>query len=386
MKTGPVRGNGFRLDLLPAVQSFRKMGRALTGFCRRYPLIIFYGSVIMLAVLMYHGTRQTAALYIDGEKVCTVETFSRTVEELLEERGIRLHPCDRVLPDRQTVLDQYTRIDLYRAYEVAVIDGNRLSLIVTPTVPVADLLAGEGFELGPYDRIEPAGLSETHEGAVIKVIRVEKSYTSGRSEVPYDEVIRKNPLLDRGMSRVVSEGRPGLQEELIEITTENGTEVKRVVVGSTLLKKPLSKIVEHGDNTSLEREGRVLEFERVLLMTMTAYCPGTPGSGCPLDENGHSLCTGPYNNGYTCTGQKAVQGEGTLNSPHLVAVDPRVIPLGSLLYIEPVPGIGRIGFARAGDTGGAIKGHKIDLCYDYHKDVAKFGVKRGIKVYLLKGH
>ncbi len=385
MKNGSAQRSAFRLNLLPAASSFQQLGRSLAGFTKRYPLMIFYSLVIILALLLYGSARQTASVYLDGETLCTVDTFSRTVGELLEEKGILLHPCDRVVPDRQTVLGQHTRIDLYRAYEVAVIDGNRFSLIVTPTVPVADLLAEQGFELGPYDRIEPADLVETCDGAVIRVIRVDKRYTCDRSELPYDEVVRKNPLLDRGFSRVVAAGRPGLEEQLIEITTEDGSEVKREVVGTTLLKEPQPKIVEQGDNTSLEREGRVLEFERALLVTMTAYCPGTPESGCPLDKNGHSLCTGRYNNGYTYTGKKAAQGAGTLASPRMVAVDPGVIPLGSLLYIEPVPGIGKIGFARAEDIGGAIKGQKIDLCYDYHRDVVKFGVRRGIKVYLLKG-
>ena len=61
----------------------------------------------------------------------------------------------------------------------------------------------------------------------------------------------------------------------------------------------------------------------------------------------------------------------------MVAVDPRVIPLRSMLYIEG------FGFARAEDIGGAIKGNKIDILFDKHSDVARFGVKYGIKVYLL---
>ena len=273
---------------------------------------------------------------------------------------------------------------MQKAFEVVVVDGNKLSFIMTPVVPVREMLAAEGFELGPFDRIEPAGLEEVYEGAFIKIIRVQKHYVSSRSNVPYEEVVRENPQLDRGLSRVIREGRPGLQEELIEVTTENGVEVKREIVGTLLLEEPQARIVEQGTNTTLEREGRVMEFERVLTVTATAYCPGTPGSGCPLDRNGHAFCTGPYNNGYTYTGKKAVQGLGTLSSPRLVAVDPRVIPLGSLLYIEPIPGIGKIGFARAEDIGGAIKGYRIDLLYDYHRDVAKFGLRRGVKVYILK--
>lgn len=384
MKAGPVQRNVPVADLFPAVTRPETCGGKAAALGARYALVLFYGAVIALVALVYHCARHTATLSVDGAEICTVETFSRTVEELLDEKGIRLHPRDRVIPDRHTVLKQYNRIDIQKAFEVTVIDGNKRSLIVTATVPVRKLLAEEGFELGPYDRIEPAGLQEAFDGAEIEVIRVRKNYVFGRSEVPFREVVEKNPLLDRGLSRVKSKGRAGLQEELIEIKLENGVEVERRVIGSALLKEPQPKVVERGNNTILEREGRVLEFERVLFMTMTAYCPGTPGSGCPLDRKGRSACTGQYNSGYTATGKKAVQGRGTFKSPRIVAVDPRLIPLGSLLYIEPVPGVGKIGFARAEDVGGAIKGQKIDLLFDYHRDVIKFGLRRGIKVYLLK--
>ncbi len=372
--------------LLPAKKSFRELNRILATFCRKHPLAIFYGCMIVLTAFVYQYARHTVSLYVDGEELCSAVSFSRTVEEFLEEKGIHLHPCDRVFPDRGTILTQHTRIDVQKAFEVAVVDGNSLHFIATPTIPVKELLAEEGFELGPDDRIEPEDLEEAYDGAVIKIVRVKKHYTSNQSTVPFSEVTEENPLLDRGFSRVIREGSSGLQEELIEVTTENGVEVKKEVVGTVLLKKPLEQIVEYGVNTTLEREGRVIHFDRALVVTATSYCPGTPGSGCPPDKNGHAFCTGPYNNGYTYTGKKAVQGLGTYSSPRMVAVDPRVIPLGSLLYIEPIPGIGKIGFARAEDIGGAIKGHKIDLLYDFHCDVANFGLRRGVKVYVLKGY
>ena len=61
----------------------------------------------------------------------------------------------------------------------------------------------------------------------------------------------------------------------------------------------------------------------------------------------------------------------------IVAVDPRLIPLGTHLYI---PGYG---MAIAGDTGGDIVGHRIDLGFDSTRDAMLFG-RRDITVYRLK--
>ncbi len=74
--------------------------------------------------------------------------------------------------------------------------------------------------------------------------------------------------------------------------------------------------------------------------------------------------------GITATGIKV--------HPGIVAVDPRVIPLGSVVYIE---GMGKF---LAADTGGAIKGNKIDIYMTSRKEALKFG-RRQVKVYILKG-
>jgi 3D (Asp-Asp-Asp) domain-containing protein len=73
-------------------------------------------------------------------------------------------------------------------------------------------------------------------------------------------------------------------------------------------------------------------------------------------------------NEITATGMKAGYG--------VIAVDPKLIPLGSKVY---VPGYG---VAVAGDTGGAIKGNKIDLGFD---DIRKgWWSSRFVDIYILK--
>ncbi len=62
---------------------------------------------------------------------------------------------------------------------------------------------------------------------------------------------------------------------------------------------------------------------------------------------------------------------------HGIAVDPRLIPLGSLLY---VPGYGR---ALADDTGGRIKGRHLDVRQHSVRSMHRWGVKH-LRVYVLK--
>jgi len=66
---------------------------------------------------------------------------------------------------------------------------------------------------------------------------------------------------------------------------------------------------------------------------------------------------------------KGITFTGTKARPGVAAVDPEVIPLGSVLF---VPGYG---YARAEDTGGAIKGNRIDLYFEDREEAFRWGKK-----------
>ncbi len=77
---------------------------------------------------------------------------------------------------------------------------------------------------------------------------------------------------------------------------------------------------------------------------------------------------------YGCSGITAM---GLPAGRGIVAVDPRVIPLGTRLYISGY------GYALAGDTGGAIRGNRVDLGFNSYRDAIRFG-RREVTVYRLK--
>ena len=81
---------------------------------------------------------------------------------------------------------------------------------------------------------------------------------------------------------------------------------------------------------------------------ITAYCP------C-------EKCCGKYADGITASGTAATEGR-------TCAVDPEVIPLGTEIEIDGVKYI-------AEDTGGAIKGNRIDICFNDHRSAVMYGVK-----------
>ena len=79
---------------------------------------------------------------------------------------------------------------------------------------------------------------------------------------------------------------------------------------------------------------------------------------------------------YTWTGNKTATG--TWPAIGTIAVDPRVIKLGSKVYVEGY------GFAKAEDTGGLIKGNIIDVYFTSERECIIWGRKRGVTVYILE--
>jgi 3D (Asp-Asp-Asp) domain-containing protein len=95
-----------------------------------------------------------------------------------------------------------------------------------------------------------------------------------------------------------------------------------------------------------------------------------------LDVRATAYAPGPHDNAQW--GNKTYLG--TQVRPGVIAVDPRVIPLGSRVLIKYPDGSTQ--YAVAEDTGGAIKGNRIDIAKWTVAEARKFGVKP-VKVYVL---
>ena len=181
----------------------------------------------------------------------------------------------------------------------------------------------------------------------------------------------------------------GIRRITYEITTENGEEVSRKEVSSVVEKEPVNKIVETGtyveskQSTSSKKSASTsssssasqsssggssskgFSYSKVITCVATAY---------DLSYESCGKRPGDPNYGITASGMKAQYG--------VIAVDPRVIPLGTRLYVDGVDGSWTYGYCVAGDTGGGIGGNRIDLFYNSRAEALQFG-RRQANVYIL---
>ena len=224
--------------------------------------------------------------------------------------------------------------------------------LLTSQPTVADLLKEMKIALGPLDRVSPSPSSYLAHDSIVVVVRVTVEEEKQQVSIPCETQARFDPRVRSGRPIVLQSGQPGLAEQWIRIWRKDGVETCRQVTKTLVLRKPADKVVLRGSR-SLSSRG--LTARKVLVMTATGYHPGPQSCG-------------KYATGWTAIGLRAGKG--------VVAVDPRIIPLGTRLYIEGY------GFAIAGDVGGAIKGHRIDLGYDTYSEAKAVG-RRKVKVHIL---
>jgi len=315
--------------------------------------------LILAASYGYSAMKKDITIYdIDGLK--NVSTFKNTVSDVLEENSIVLRPQDKISIAAKEKLKDGMNIKISRARAVTInSDGKDIALLTT-SLNVKSALGEAQIQLGEKDRVEPALDTVITGNTNISVIRVEEKIVKQEMKMDFVNQVNKSDNLDKGLVKVIKKGSAGLKELAIKVIFENGKEVKREITGEKVLKEPVNGIIEEGSKTTfVSSRGQVTRFVKALKMTATAYDATFESCGKKPDHPGY---------GITYTGLRVRHG--------IAAVDPKVIPLGTYLYVEGY------GEALAADIGGSIKGNRIDLYLESSEEVARYG-RKTVKVYVL---
>jgi len=267
---------------------------------------------------------------------------------------------------------------------VCVLDGENLSeLNYKGKDPYSDIdknyFNHNGYALSGEDYIRQSFNNETNT-LTFEIVRVTTDSVKETEVIKKSSITTYNSALEKGTSKVIREGNDGSKTSTYTVRYENGIETSRVLTSEIIDVKPVDEIIEQGTkvvtvfnktgssvtgSTITTSGGKELTFKNVITVSATAYDLSYESCGKNPGDRGY---------GITASGMRAQYG--------VVAVDPRVIPLGTRLYIEAADGSWVYGEAIAGDTGGAIKGNKVDLFFNSRSECLSFG-RRTAKIYIL---
>jgi uncharacterized protein YabE (DUF348 family) len=293
----------------------------------------------------------------DGQ-VTPLYTTAPTVGEALRRAGLTLYLADGVEPRLGERMQAGLAVTIDRSIPVTVIVDGRTLRTRTHRGRVDEVLADLGVVLTGQDYALPALDAPLGQEAAVKVVRVAERFVIEQEPIPFEAVWQSDPALEIDYQRVIQDGARGILERRIRVRYEDGNEIARAVDGEYVAIPPTTKVMGYGTQIvvrTLETPSGPVEYWRKIRVLATSYSASTAGT--PR--------TSPWY-GRTRTGMTMRFG--------IVAVDPRLINLRTNVYV-PNYGVGI-----AGDTGGAIRGRRIDLGYDDDNLVLWY---RWVDVYLL---
>jgi 3D (Asp-Asp-Asp) domain-containing protein len=289
----------------------------------------------------------------DGQ-VRSYTSAQPTVAGVFRENKIPIGPGDRVTPGLNSRVWAGIQISVVRAVPLTItVLGNRRQVRLAAAT-VGEALALVNVELRPGDHVAPDLARAVAPQMEIAVERWDTRMRIERLRVPFEDQTVRDADLFKGRQTVRSDGQPGLRERTIRVEYANGRPASFVAVSDTIITPPVPRVIAIGAKPVLALAGPFAGKE-VMTLEATAYYPGPNNFGGGV---------GPT----TAIGLLARRG--------VVAVDPAVIKLGTRVHVEGY------GDALAGDTGGAIRGNRIDLCFETYEEAMQFG-RRTVTVYIL---
>jgi len=314
-----------------------------------------FGVLVPVKVLIRRAVPVTV---IDEGIPITIYTTAKTVGEALYKVGLVLYAGDMVRPGLDSPVSSGLKIYITRSKAAEIRADSRIIRTRTLAQTVAELLAQEKVVLAGLDYVIPHPESPVFDGIKVKVVRVREEILIQEEPIPYETVWKPDSSMELDTRQLVQEGKDGILRKRYRIVYEDGEEKERRLEDQWVAKPPVTRVIAYGTKIvirELETPEGTIKYWRRIRVLATSYSAATAGK--PKD---HPLY------GITRMGLRARKG--------IVAVDPKVINLGTWVY---VPGYG-IGLAA--DTGGKIKGRRIDLCYDEDNLVLWY---KWVDVYLL---
>ena len=271
---------------------------------------------------------------------------------------------------------------------ITVIDGGKETdrdVSLPENATVAQALEAVGVAMGQYDRLYPTLETRVYPQMRIRVTRVEIETKTRTANFTDGGSVRYKPTtsLKAGQEKVLDAGTPGKVEITERVWSKDGKVTLREELSRKITLAPEGKIIGLGVR-SYYKPGAIPYHNRYARSYSLSSRGGSPRDRMRAAAQSETLkpvrsitltATGyspdpRENGGYTRTATGLPIGYGA------AAVDPRVIPLGTKMYVEGY------GYAFACDVGGAIKGNRIDLAYDSYRLANTKGRKK-VRVWIL---
>ena len=186
------------------------------------------------------------AVNLDNSNKIELKTKKGTVREILIANNIPFGADDRVEPGLDTKVNGGEIINIYKAHEVTIVDGDTTTVRKTTYKKVEDILNELNITVGEKDEVTPALNSEVATVDTIKIARSGKTTEVKKEIIKYETKVEKDDskYVDEKVTKV--EGKNGEKEVTYNVVREKGKEVSREVASEKVTTEATAEVVVVG--------------------------------------------------------------------------------------------------------------------------------------------
>jgi len=359
--------------------------------------------IISVGAMFDGGGKSVTVKYVDrfsGQDITKdYKTDHETVGEFFSHNKITPGEFDKVSHNPENAILDGTEITITKTVPVSISHGGNVLTTVTSMPTVNGALLEAGMMPGENDIISPGINEPVTEGMKISITTVTSDEITEIEYIDFETKKVEDKNLEKGKTKVVQQGKKGEIQITYQVTYKNGNIESKTEVGREVLSEPVEKIVATGTKTAektkatpkatkkpAEKSAKKTETPVKASASKNTSAAKATAAPTPAEKkviNGLTYTkkmtmTATAYSAFNKSGGYAKTATGIPARKGVVAVDKRVIPLGTRLYIEGY------GEAIAADVGGAVKGNIIDLCFeDTNANLKKFG-RQKVQVYILE--
>lgn len=335
-------------------------------------LLIF---VILFYLVIYMN--KPLILVVDGIEISTYKSENEVEDTLTENSTVLQNRAEALEPSSSFNTEYEDEGVSNNPFPVVLYLGdNDPYEIMTTSKTVKDLLKEREIEIDDNDIVEPSLYSYIIPDEEIFIKYVDVKVNEDRMEIPFEVKIKYNDNLYIDEENLIQEGKNGIRLIKTEKLYENNIEVSSNIIYDGIEEESIDKVIEKGTKSRsikyIEQNSSNLHLngEKIMFLGEEYLIKYSK-----LVESTAFYNSGSNGNHITATGNPTIYNPAGWST---IAVDPKVIPLNTKVYVEGY------GFAIAHDTGGAIKGDIIDVFMPSRQAAYNWGRKKGVKIYILE--
>lgn len=338
-------------------------------FIRMAALVI---PVIFLLLMSQTAFARNTYVITDGDRVVVHTTATTDPAAVLNEAGLLLGADDTYTTQPGLGVSEIT---ITRNQTVSIDNCGQKLQVSSQGETVRQLLSRLSISVDANTSVSAPLDAQTADGMTITISRTVHTTEVFTQSIAHDVTYCYDSSIAKGETVVLTKGVDGQMSSIANVVYVDGQETDRTILSQTVIQQPVDEVIAIGtgseavseeyisgevvigDGYIITETGEYLTFTDVLSVEATAYT-------------------------HTDAGCDFITAMGTTVKVGTVAVDPRLIPYGTRMFIVSDDGEYIYGIATAEDCGGDIKENRIDLYYPTYRECAQFG-RRDCTIYVL---